>query len=504
MSAPSQNISILSINQTAVIMDVNVLQCDKQDSTVFQIIDEVQFFPYPHCNGQGYSSFNLLPRDTIVMKTQFYVKIGTDTNSITLKSITGRMAIVKQNEIEEFNLESFTINTSGFLPNCDNIQEIDFSQDRDFIFPDGDCRNRIRLFRVPTLDIAGYAAYEFVYPFKVRWEEWRNLEGASRCFPTPTQNWMVYANQTGWSAKFSINAEVEQRAGSYIIFPRVFDCTTANPVITEFEHITWGTIMDPCDLPYAVEFSTLDSTGVETYEEVIATDADTKVVATITGDFSGFTVDQLYGILTLDAWGVGGVAYSQEIGTRVDTDDDGVWKGAASSLTATLTKVSNNTLTLVAYIDYLYLPEDTNQFILSARIGYYEASASSSGATCLVNIFIDTFTCGELEIISVTSANVIVVSGTVDTEELRGVFVENMILTFVTATTWTVSGGTINGNTIATGSVAGNVISAPAHPYTDASVGDTIQGQLTGTLYSSTTDIDGIGDMQIGCSFFVS
>lgn len=488
MSAPPAG-SILATNMASVIMDVSVYQCNKDDSTLFQIIDEVQFFEYPHCNGTGFSTFNLLPMDTVLVKSQFYVKQGTALEPIMLNNIGINISAVKQNVVEEFPLESFSLSTAGFLPNCDNVQEIEFEQDRDFIIPDGDCRNTIRLFRVPTLDIAGYSAYEIVYPFKARWEEWRALAGANRCFPTPTQNWTVYANTTGWSIKLSITSQV-------------YDTSTNHT--TNFEHITWGTIQDPCDIPYSVEINTFDTTGVNSFEEVIGKDVDTYVEATITGDFNGYTADQLYGILSLDAWSVGGVAYVHEIGTRLDVDSLGVWYGAGGTLKATLTKVSNTTMKLSAYLNYLYLPKDTDQFIISAKIREYHQSASSSGATCLNEITVTAFTCGELEIIEVVSANAIIVRGVVVTQEMRNVFLDDVTLTFVTATTWTASGGTIDGSSIMSGTVAGNIIKAPTHPYTDSIVGDTIQGQLTGTLYSSITEINGIGDMQIGCTFFVS
>lgn len=498
MSVPPSSVTITGTNQTALIMDVNVMTCNKDDSTLFQIIAQ-EFFEYPHCTGVGTTDFNSLPGDTIIMKTQFHLKLGTQTNPITMKNHVGYVHVYRQVGVEGVVVESIAINTSGFIPNCDNIQEIEFEQAKDYKLPTDDCRMLIRLHRMPTLDIAGYAAYEFVYPFKIRWEEWISLatsvdqlsvsSSQLRCFPTPTQNWMVYANQAGWTPAFVIKAEV-------------YDASTNHT--TEFEHIAWGTIKDPCDIPYTVEINTFDDTGLNSFEEIVAADQDTYVVATITGDFSGFAESQLYGILSLDAWGVGGVTYVEEIGTRVDADDTYSWHGTGSTMLATLTKVNNSTVTLSAYIDYTKLPKDTNQFILSARIGEYRASMSSSGSDCITNVMIDAFTCGQLEIISVTSANVIVVRGAVVTAELRDIFIDNMILTFVTATTWTVSGGTIDGYPIRSGSVAGNIIKAPTHPYTNAIVGDTIQGSVTGTLYSTTTEDGGIGSMQIGCSFFVS
>ena len=482
--------SILTIQQTAVIMDVNKYECDKDDSTLFQIIDEVQFFEYPHCNGTGYSNFSLFLMDTVVAKAQFHVKQGTTLDPIILNNITAGIIAVKQNQVQEFPLESFSINTSGFLPNCNNIQEIIFEQDRDFIIPTGDCRNTIQLIRMPTLDIAGYSAYELIYPFKVRWEEWRQLQGADRCFDNPTENWMIYGTLPGWSIKFNIKAEVEQ---------------TSIPYTTSFEHIVWGEIKECCINPYSVEFNTFDGTGINTYEEVIANDADTFVEATITGDFSGYTAGELYGILTLDAWGIGGVAYSQEIGTHLNVDALGVWYGAGGGLVATLTKSSNSTVIISAYINYLYLPKDTKQFILSARVGYYNASASSSGADCMNEIMMDAFICGELEIMEVPDANTLIVRGQIDTADFRNLWMDEVTLTFVTATTWKIGAtGTMNGNPVMSGTVGGNIIKSPTHPYTNANVGDTLQGDITGTINSSLIEINGIGDMQIGCTFFVS
>src|SRR3990167_8004789 len=159
-------------------------------------------------------------------------------------------------------------------------------------------------------------------------------------------------------------------------------------------------------------------------------DVDTKVVATITGDFSGFAQSQLYGILTLDAWGVGGVNYALELGDRIPTDGvESAWYGSGGTFVATLTKVNDSTVTLTGFLDFRYLPKDTDQVILSARVGEYRVSSSSSGATCLNEIMIYTFTCGELKIISVTDVNTIVVRGSVETQEQRGVFIDDMILT---------------------------------------------------------------------------
>lgn len=474
--------NITGINQTALKMDVNTYACNKDDAELFQIIDEVQFFNYPKFNGIGYSDFILLPRDTVLTKTQFHIKMSYELELITMLNISFNIIAVKENGIDEIILETFTINTSNFTPNCENIQEIYFNQDRDFILPEGDPRKDIKLFRIPQLDIgtgrSGLVAYELIYPFKVRWEEWRRLDTNNRCFPTPTQNWMIYDNESGWSIKVSIKAEVEKNI--------LGSCSKQNPYTTQFEHIVWGEIKDPCEIPYSVQIDTYEVAGIESYEGVIANDVDTYVEAVFTGDFNGIEASQLTGTLSLDAWGVGGVAYVQEIGDRLDVDEDFVWYGASSTLKATLTKVNNSTVTLSAFLNYLLLPTDTRQFILSASIKYYQQDSSSPDADCLDELFNDLFRCGELVITEVIDGDSFLVSGWVTTRELRNVYIDSMKLTFVSSTSWLIGvSGTIDGRDILDGAIAGgNIIKAPIHPYTNDNVGDTIEGDVSGVVSS--------------------
>lgn len=447
---------------SSLIIDVNQYQCDKDDPTLFRVIDEWGFLTYPYCNGVEFSNLNVFPRDTIVAKGQFYVKQGNADFPVILKKISTN--IVVTNSTNSFPLETFSIDTSNVIPNFDNVQLINFEQDRDFIIPFQDCRNTIRLMRMPTLDITGYNAYEFIYPFKVRWEEWRRLDGADRRFSFPTQNWQVYANQPDWSLKFTVNASVEY-----------------NDYTTDFEIITWGTIKDPCAISYSVDFETFDVTGGHDFETVIAIDQDTFVKTSIYGDFTNYTADELYGILHLDAWGVGGIAYSQEIGTIIPVDEDFVWYGANDTRVATLTKISNSRMELTAYLDYKFLPKDTDQFILAVTIREYVTDTSNSCDT-LVNVSV-VFTCGEFEIIEVGDADTIIISGIVDSDGVRDRWVEGLVLVRVTDSSWNVTGGTIDGEEIISGSVSGVMDSSPTHPYNNSLVGEYMHGEISGTVY---------------------
>lgn len=480
------NTDIFSLNQTALRLDVNTYKCDKDDPDLFKIIDEVQFFGYPRYTGTGYSDVNDFTGDLILSKTQFHLQLGYELHSIIMKEISFNIIASNENDLNDIVLETFTINTSNFLPNCEDVQEIYFNQDRDFILTEGDPRNDIRLFRVPQLDYASgrtlFAAYEFIYPFKLRWEEWRKLDGFNNCFPTPTHNWDIYDREAGWSIKVSIKAEVEKNIYN--------SCSKDNPHTTSFEHISWININDPCDIPYSVQIETFDEAALNSYEGVIANDANTFVEATFTGDFNTISTSDLYGILTLDAYGIGGISYAMEIGDRLDISEDFVWYGASDTLKATLTKINNSTITLSAFLNYLYLPKDTDQFFITARLGNYRLDASSSGADCFNNLFVDAFTCGELVIVEVIDSWTFLVSGVVRTAEIRDVYVDSMELTWATATTWGIGpAGTIDGRDILSGNISGGVIvKAPASPYTDANVGEKIQGEIMGTLTSGFSD----------------
>src|SRR3990167_9585617 len=135
---PVNSLAITATGQTAVIMDCKLMSCNKDDATLFQIIDEVQFYEYPHCSGVGYSDFSLMPGVTVVMKAQFHVKQGTALEPVALQNLTVGIFAVKKTAGVDFPLESYTLNTAGYLPNCDHVQEIDYTETRDFIFPKGD------------------------------------------------------------------------------------------------------------------------------------------------------------------------------------------------------------------------------------------------------------------------------------------------------------------------------------------------------------------------------
>lgn len=483
--------SPLNGDRTAILCEVDSYTCDKDDTTLFQIIDAVNFYEYPNCTGIGYTEVRGYARDTWLSVTQFHFKKGGLAKNISAK-------IIAFNSVteESFELEKYTIDLSQYKPNCEQIQEIDFIEANQYNLPDGSCLGATRLMRMPTLDIYGYNAYEFRYPFKLRWEEWQSVFPSNDCFPSPTQNWIIYQQINNWAIKFVIEANVEgRRKDDYAEDPKLRHTTN-------FQHFSNVIIKDPCNDTTAVELKTYKS-GVD-IDDLIDSEANTTVEVIFKGEFANYSASNLYGIGYLDAPNIGGVNYIYQISTEEDNEDTDVLQGLSGGTRATLTKVDDSTITLKWEVAYQYIPNDADQFQLYARLGYKPSTFSSSG-TCPFEINSINFECSQFNIIEVESAEILVVTGFVETEDERNVPVQDMRLERITNKTWKIlSGGVLGRDNILSGTVSTNSNNYPIHPYTDDLVDEQIAGTISGTANTSDINLNGIGDMQIGCTFFVS
>lgn len=488
--------SPLNGDRTAILCEVDLATCDKDDPTLFQIIDNV-FYEYPECSGIGYSEVKGYARDTWLNVCQFWFKKGATAKTLSVvvdivdAAYTG--AGQQQQQDQRTILEQYTIDLTAFPKNCEDIQEIDLVDLNNYrARPTRDCNDldRVRVRRMPYLDIHGYAAYEIQYPFKIRWEEWITVFPASICYPNPTQNWEGYigaGQQQQQQIRHVIEAAVEQDGHT-----------------TEFQHISNITIKQPCDDAIAKEIKTYLADGTTEIDDLIAQDQNTIIEVTFKGEFANYPASELYAIGFVDKPDTGGVNYIWEISTEQDNATDSWLQGTSSGVRATLTKIDDSTVKVAWQLVYNYAPEDAEQYVISARLGYKPASQSSSGE-CPVRINFINFECSNLEIIEVESTEILVVSGIARTNEEREVPIQSMRLQRVTNQSWTIlSGGLIDGDAILSGTMTTNSNNYPIYPYTDTLVDEQIAGHIEGTANSSDISINGIGEMQIGCSFFVS
>jgi len=324
-----------AMDRNAVLADVNILACNKDEADLFVIIDYVRFYEHPDEVTNHFTNMNMWERDGIYSRTQFFLKSGTGAK---INSLELRIEAVHPTE-DSFTLESKIFDLTGFRPDRNGVQDIDISEEREFVLLDGDPRKRVSFRRLPALDIVNYSAYEIDCGFKFRWETWRDLFGASDDFPEAKENWARYSDDPDWSVQFNVYASVER-----------------DDNVTDFIHKSDLGILaegEQGDAPVTVTIETFTDDEVTNLDGNILTDDNTLVKATFTGDFSslGTGTTGYYGILFLDNETVGGTDFEQECSSVVLRPADSIWLDTTGGAgVATLTVVDATTITLKAVL----------------------------------------------------------------------------------------------------------------------------------------------------------
>ena len=95
------------------------------------------------------------------------------TNDVITQVTMGIELYVIATSVSVYTLDSTTINTSTSPISLDGTQEINSITNRPFItYADGNKNKQITLRRLPSLDSSVNRGYEFIYPFRMRWEWW--------------------------------------------------------------------------------------------------------------------------------------------------------------------------------------------------------------------------------------------------------------------------------------------------------------------------------------------
>jgi hypothetical protein len=114
----------------------------------------------------------------------------------------------------DFTLETKLFNTEA-APIVSDIQVISISGMKGYKMGSGNIFNEFSFERKSSLDDATYAYYEIIYPFKIRWEDFKSLSGVSPQFYNPLEkqsgynnDWARFYDGTGWLIKYKTKATV--------------------------------------------------------------------------------------------------------------------------------------------------------------------------------------------------------------------------------------------------------------------------------------------------------
>ena len=129
---------------------------------------------YPH-NKDYYTDPTTANDNNLVVEDDAHaaIRFTQQTNDVITQVTMGIELYVIANGNSVYTLDSTTINTSTSPISLDGTQEINSITNRPFItYADGDKNKQITLRRLTSLDSGANRGYEFIYPFRMRWEWW--------------------------------------------------------------------------------------------------------------------------------------------------------------------------------------------------------------------------------------------------------------------------------------------------------------------------------------------
>lgn len=336
--------------------DRNTVMCyngdyiyNETDATLFVVNGQTNFYDFPNDFNNSTSNYSGYEGDTILTRTQFKV-LKTDAD---LQFIALQIVAEKTGESVVF-LESKIIDVAETLVDCNGIKDVNFSEAREYNIGTTQT-NEIYVKRLPSMDTSTYAFYEVQYPFKLRYETWRELDTDVSCFPSPKNNWSRYSTQTtGWATTFNVIAGVEKISTEYL---------------TYYRHKSALNIYPRTQNTYTTSVVLTNSSAVDTNNQILL-DENTTVTVTMTGDFATFPSfptgsTTYYGFISLDNNSVGGVSYQDITSTEYTKNDTSVWVNN----TLTMTVVDTSRIILTNDIDYTKLDNQTS-YIISSKIGF--------------------------------------------------------------------------------------------------------------------------------------
>ena len=136
--------------------------------------------------------------NTQVLKTNnnYDIQGNTVQNVWNLNTLTLKIEAEHKTDPTRF----FTLEERTFVAGVDEIET------RDFILPIGAPQNEI--IWSEGFETVTHKQYNLVYPFKIRWEDWKVLFGVDNDFPNGNHDWVRYIN-TDWDVKVNLYKELD-------------------------------------------------------------------------------------------------------------------------------------------------------------------------------------------------------------------------------------------------------------------------------------------------------
>jgi hypothetical protein len=319
---------------------------------------------------EGSATINTFPEDEVVARTLFYIdKLGRSADAIKINTIGCNIIAKNSVTLEQFNLETYQYNISGASVVNGN-QFTDMKINTPLQIPTGEIRKYIGIKRRVDLDTVDRFYYEFTYPFLMRWEYFKELQGVNGVFFDSAEPfngfnnfWHRYTTEPNWNIYFEFESFVNKNGN-------VLKYNSESAIVTNDWDSNTNFVTNDIRT-YDIDTNVQLVSGIQGFIQGYKT---TKVIAQFNKVVGAVDLPNTVAVIRIEPFEQGGRDISQRISSSNVRGGYEILIDSNSIGTTSLYS-SGQTIYAECLIDNDKLPNNT-QFKISSRV--YEKLLSSS------------------------------------------------------------------------------------------------------------------------------
>ena len=370
----NHTLSRASTDKVQLKLDADDFYVDTSDDTLVSISNKFIEHPDSDIDTESKTVIEARIEDDVLAISDITLDKNTrETDEIIFTKATMQI-IAKKSDTQSFILDGFNTDLT-ILDVIDDatygdVPFVDFTQQRGFATPADNNRGRIKLLRRADLDAAGVFAYQFQFPFILRWEDWQKNRRADDEFfdvnegeDGKNEEWTRYDSFTGWDIFYRVELKLTKN-GNEIIFEKETQILTAD----HLAGVEWDTEELFGFDSNGDEITVSGTSGLNLFENSTI-QANKTFIGAVTP-----TLPDLVAVMKINVFGKGGGfkeqhTLSSAYGPRPRT----WWKGISPATGVTITNPGGgNIFRAEALLQGLKLP-DQDTFRISCR--FYDLRA---------------------------------------------------------------------------------------------------------------------------------
>lgn len=316
----------------------------------------------------GLATVDTFKEDEILVKSRFNLdetEKQVPTDNIFINEIRTKV-ILKNISGDVQELETFDKVLSGSII-VNQVPEFDETTPRNFVIPSTEVRKDIRLRRRNDLDAGTLKFYEIIYPFRVRFEAFKQLTGvniinsftndfydSSLEFNGVNNNWFRYANHSDWGIFVRLEVDIQTGDGG----PQTFTEDTEFTISDYLANPDWDNEITRY----------FDASSNLLPANIVLLNQDTKIQADF--EFIGATpptLADLDGVLYIGRDEIDDIFSQRSLSTVYDRESVSWFKSQIGNGLVKISNPSGNIWRLEADIDSTKIPDDA-PLCITARI----------------------------------------------------------------------------------------------------------------------------------------